>query len=172
MIGCTKLLCGTATVSDVIKHQAGEEVPSSLLQFSEINRPLVVWNTNNRCNLRCQHCYIEAKDEDYRNELSTDEAVYFIEDLARMRVPVLLFSGGEPLLRHDIIEPGKLAQQKGLRPVISTNGTLITPALAREIREAGFQYVGVSIDGLPTTHDQFRRKEGLLNRPYKELGLV
>ncbi len=160
MIGCTKLLCGTATVSDVIKHQAGEEVPSSLLQFSEINRPLVVWNTTNRCNLRCQHCYIEAKDEDYRNELSTDEAVYFIEDLARMRVPVLLFSGGEPLLRHDIIELGKLAQQKGLRPVISTNGTLITPALAREIREAGFQYVGVSIDGLPTTHDQFRRKEG------------
>ncbi|MGI6549008.1 MAG: radical SAM protein [Syntrophomonadales bacterium] len=160
MIGCTKLLCGTATVSEVIKHQAGTHVPASLLQFSEINRPLVVWNTTNRCNLRCQHCYIEAQDEYYRDELTTAEAECFIDDLAQMGVPVLLFSGGEPLLRHDIMQLGRLASQKGLRPVISTNGTLITKELATEIKDAGFQYVGISIDGLPATHDRFRRKEG------------
>lgn len=160
MIGCTKLLCGTATVSEVIKHQTGNHVPASLLQFSEINRPLVVWNTTNRCNLRCQHCYIEARDEFYRDELTTDEARRFIEDLGQMGVPVLLFSGGEPLLRRDIMELGRLAHQNGLRPVISTNGTLITKELAEEIKEAGFQYVGISIDGLPATHDRFRRKDG------------
>ena len=167
MIGCTKLLCGTATVSEVIKHQAGETVPASLLQFSEINRPLVVWNTTNRCNLRCQHCYIEARDEFYRDELTTDEAKRFIEDLAQMRVPVLLFSGGEPLLRPDIMELGRLACRSGLRPVISTNGTLINEDLAGEIKEAGFQYVGVSIDGLPATHDRFRRKEGAFDAAIK-----
>lgn len=167
MIGCTKLLCGTATVSEVIKHQAGDTVPAPLLQFSDINRPLVVWNTTNRCNLRCQHCYIEARDEFYRDELTTDQAKRFIEDLAQIKVPVLLFSGGEPLLRHDIMELGKLASQKGLRPVISTNGTLINDSLAREIKEAGFQYVGISIDGLPATHDRFRCKEGAFDEAIK-----
>jgi radical SAM protein with 4Fe4S-binding SPASM domain len=167
LIGCTKLLCGTATVSDVIKHRAGGAVPASLLQFSEINRPLVVWNATNRCNLRCQHCYIEAEDDFYRHELTTEEAKRFIEDLARMQVPVLLFSGGEPLLRPDIMELGRLAHRSGLRPVLSTNGTLITADVAKEIKEAGFQYVGISIDGLPATHDRFRRKEGAFEQAIK-----
>jgi len=144
----------------VIKHQARGEVPAGLLQFSENNRPLVVWNTTNRCNLRCQHCYIEAEDQSYRDELSTAEAVSFIEDLAQMKVPVLLFSGGEPLLRRDLMELGRLASSLGLRPVISSNGTLIDRETAEQIRDAGFQYVGISIDGLPPTHDRFRRKEG------------
>lgn len=92
MIGCTKLLCGTATVSEVIKHSGdqGQEVPPQLLQFSDIDRPLVVWNTTNRCNLRCKHCYIKAEDRQYRSELSTEEARKFILDLAGMKVPVLL----------------------------------------------------------------------------------
>lgn len=160
MIGCTKLLCGTATVSEVIKHQTAGEMPARLLQFSDSNRPLVVWNTTNRCNLRCQHCYIDAEDRSYKDELTTEQAVTFIEDLSRMQVPVLLFSGGEPLLRKEIFELGALASSKGLRPVISSNGTLIDMAAARKIKEAGFQYVGISLDGLPETHDRFRCKEG------------
>lgn len=160
MIGCTKLLCGTATVSEVIKHQKTGEIPSRLLQFSEINRPLVVWNTTNRCNLFCEHCYINADDRAVRDELTTEEARAFIEDLAEMRVPVLLFSGGEPLLRHDLMELGELAASKGLRTVISSNGTLIDRETAEKLRDAGFQYVGVSIDGLQETHDRFRRKKG------------
>lgn len=161
MIGCTKLLCGTATVSDVIKYSGKEAgVPPQLLQFSDINRPLVVWNTTNRCNLRCKHCYIDAEDREYKSELSTEEARKFILDLADMKVPVLLFSGGEPLVRKDIFDLGKMAFELGLRPVISTNGTLIDGQTARKIKDAGFQYVGVSIDGAPATHDKFRNKEG------------
>ena len=160
MIGCTKLLCGTATVSDVIKYSGQENLPPQLLQFSDSYRPLVVWNVTNRCNLRCQHCYINAEDHQYKNELSTEEAQVFIKDLAQMKAPVLLFSGGEPLIRKDIIELGQMAAEMGLRPVISSNGTLIDDELARKIRDAGFQYVGISIDGAPATHDKFRNRPG------------
>ena len=160
MIGCTKLLCGTATVSDVIKHSGGGDIPPELLQFSDINRPLVVWNTTNRCNLRCKHCYIEAEDRGYQNELSTEEAKNFIYDLGRMKAPVLLFSGGEPLIRKDLFELGALAVEQGLRPVISSNGTLIDDEVARKIKETGFQYVGISIDGGRKIHDEFRNLDG------------
>lgn len=167
MIGCTKLLCGTATVSEVIKHSGAGDVPPQLLQFSDLNRPLVVWNTTRRCNLRCIHCYIDAEDHDYQNELSTAEAERMIEDLAQMKAPVLLFSGGEPLLRKDLFHLGALAAEHGLRPVISSNGTLIDEAVAREIKQAGFQYVGISIDGMPETHDKFRNKAGAFEQAIK-----
>lgn len=160
MIGCTKLLCGTATVSEVIKHSNTGAIPPQLLQFSEINRPLVVWNTTNRCNLKCKHCYIEAEDRNYQMELTTEQAQEFIKDLAAMRVPVLLFSGGEPLLRQDLFELGSLAVEQGLRPVISSNGTLIDDEKAKKIKQTGFQYVGISIDGGRDTHDEFRNRRG------------
>ncbi len=160
MIGCTKLLCGTATVSDVIKYSGEGNIPPQLLQFSDVNRPLVVWNMTNRCNLRCKHCYIEAEDRSYQNELSTEEARNFIYDLGQMKAPVLLFSGGEPLIRKDLFELGALAVEQGLRPVISSNGTLIDDEAARKIRDAGFQYVGISIDGGRKTHDEFRNLDG------------
>ncbi len=167
MIGCTKLLCGTATVSEVIKYGDGLRTPAHLLQFSGINRPLVVWNMTNRCNLRCKHCYINAEDTDYSNELSTEEAVSLIKDLAAIKIPVLLFSGGEPLLRKDIFELGKLASDLGLRPVISSNGTLIDDEVAVKIREAGFQYVGISLDGSQATHDDFRNRQGAFEAAIK-----
>lgn len=161
MIGCTKLLCGTATVSEAIKyHRDSSQLPPQMLQFSSDDRPLVVWNMTNRCNLRCKHCYINAEDRDYRGELTTEQALAFIDDLAEMKAPVLLFSGGEPLLRKDIFQLGKYAAARGLRPVISSNGTLITPEVAKKIKEAGFQYVGISIDGAPATHDDFRAMPG------------
>ena len=94
MIGCTKLICGTATVSDALKYN-GTDIPSHLLQFSTLSKPVVVWNVNSRCNLNCKHCYIEAEDEKKMEELTTQEARQFIEDLGTLKVPVLLFSGGE-----------------------------------------------------------------------------
>jgi radical SAM protein with 4Fe4S-binding SPASM domain len=160
VIGCTKLLCGTATVSEAIKFNRTDNIPPQFLQFSDKNRPLVVWNTTNRCNLRCKHCYINAEDIDYSNELTHDEAREFIRDLAAMRAPVLLFSGGEPLLRKDLFELGRYAVDMGLRAVISSNGTLIDDEMAQKIKMAGFQYVGISIDGAPETHDDFRNKKG------------
>lgn len=152
MIGFTKLLCGTATVSDIL---AGSKEPG-MLQFNTLIAPIVVLSITNRCNLSCEHCYIEALDKKYKDELTTDEARGLIDDLSEMGVPVLLFSGGEPLIREDIFELGSYARERGIRIVISSNGTLITKELAVRIKETGFGYVGVSIDGLSRTHDRFR----------------
>ncbi len=161
MIGCTKLLCGTATISDIVKYgRSSRDLPPHMLQFSSDATPIVVWNMTNRCNLKCRHCYIEAEDRAYKGELTTAEARVFIDDLAAMKVPVLLFSGGEPLVREDLFELGAYAVAKGIRPVISTNGTLITPEAARKIKETGFQYVGISIDGNEEVHDFFRGRKG------------
>ncbi|MDR7866048.1 MAG: radical SAM protein [Sporomusaceae bacterium] len=161
MIGCTKLLCGTATISDIVKYgRSSRDLPPHMLQFSSDATPIVVWNMTNRCNLSCRHCYIEAEDRAYKGELTTAEAKIFIDDLAAMKVPVLLFSGGEPLIREDLFELGAYAVAKGIRPVISTNGTLITPEVARKIKETGFQYVGISIDGDEEVHDFFRGRKG------------
>jgi radical SAM protein with 4Fe4S-binding SPASM domain len=165
MIGCTKLLCGTATVSDAIKMRGTDgKVPARMLQFSGINRPLVVWNVTNRCNLRCKHCYISAENRKYSDELSTAEAEEFITDLAEMRVPVLLLSGGEPLIRQDIFHLSRFGTDRGLRVILSTNGTMITPEVAQSIKESGMQYAGVSLDGLKETHDEFRCMPGALDR--------
>ncbi len=161
MIGFTKLLCGRATVSHAIRQARGEETrEAAMLQFTTADRPLVVWNMGTACNLRCLHCYNESGEAGKVQELTTTEAEAFIDDLVQMQVPVLLFSGGEPLLRPDLFHLGTYAAGKGLRPVLSTNGTLITPEIAVKLREATFQYVGVSIDGAQGTHDRFRARQG------------
>ena len=165
MIGFTKLICGLATVAEAMRQDECEgETSPRLLQFSSHDRPLVVWNTTNRCNLRCIHCYITAEDRSYANELTNEEARTMIDDLAAMKVPVLLFSGGEPLLRRDLFELGAYATQKGIRAVISSNGTLVTPEAAQRIKEAGFRYVGISIDGAEKTHDRFRDMQGCFKK--------
>jgi len=160
MIGFTKLLCGQATVSEAIRQREAGRVDPHMLQFSAADRPLVVWNATYRCNLACAHCYIDAQDHDHTGEMTTDEARTMIDDLATIPVPVLLFSGGEPLMRADVLDLASYAADKGLRPVLSTNGTLIDAKMARRIKAAGLQYAGVSIDGLAETHDRFRRREG------------
>ncbi|MCL4459963.1 MAG: radical SAM protein [Chloroflexi bacterium] len=161
MIGITKLICGTATTGDVLRYgRRSAGMPSHLLQFSADKRPVVVWNATRRCNLHCIHCYADSHERDYPGELSTAEAEAFIRGLSEFGVPVLLFSGGEPLLRQDLFELGALASALGIRAVISTNGTLITKEVARQIKDAGFGYVGVSIDGIAENNDRFRGKRG------------
>ncbi|MDI6703900.1 MAG: radical SAM protein [bacterium] len=155
MIGFTNLLCGTSNESVRLNHQ-----------------PIVVWNITNRCNLKCKHCYIEADDIDYKDELTTNEGKELIDDLAELQVPVLLFSGGEPLIRKDIFELGYYANLKGIRSVISSNGTLINKQIARDIKQAGFQYVGISIDGLEETHDNFRGIKGSFNKSLEGLKIL
>ena len=159
MIGCTKLICGRATVSEAIKYREGE-IPSHLLQFSTNSRPIVVWNMNNRCNLNCKHCYVEAEDEKKEGELNTQEAKRFIQDLGKLKIPVLLFSGGEPLLREDVYELATWADKEGIRPILSTNGTLISQKVAKRLKTSGFKYIGISLDGLEEVHDDFRNRVG------------
>lgn len=120
----------------------------------------MVWNITSRCNLNCQHCYFLAQQTKNRQELSYKEAERFIADLSLLKVPVLLFSGGEPLLREDIFELAKFARGKRIRTALSTNGTLITQETAKRIKETGFSYVGISLDGEEKTNDWFRNKSG------------
>jgi radical SAM protein with 4Fe4S-binding SPASM domain len=162
MIGFTKLLCGVATIGEALNYgrESDAGTPAHLLQFTTADKPLVAWNTTRRCNLRCLHCYLDSEDKDYADELTTEQAKAMIDDLAEMGCPVLLFSGGEPFLRKDLFELGEYAIAKGIRAVISSNGTLIDDEKAKRVAEIGFSYVGISIDGARETHDHFRQKEG------------
>lgn len=161
MIGISKLYCGTVEASDPLRYgrQSGK-LPSHLLQFSEDKKPVVVWNVGQRCNLKCVHCYSHSLNREYTGELSTEEGMALIEDLARFGSPVILFSGGEPLLRKDLPDLARLATDRGMRAVISTNGTLITRDMARNLKKIGLSYVGVSLDGMEETNDRFRGVEG------------
>ncbi|MHC4598880.1 MAG: radical SAM protein, partial [Planctomycetota bacterium] len=126
MIGISKLYCGSVETSDVLRYGAhSKKLPSHLLQFSKDKKPVVVWNCTRRCNLKCVHCYAQAKDCAEAGELTTAEGEALIDDLASFGSPVLLFSGGEPLLRKDLFHLLARAVERGMRAVISTNGTLI-----------------------------------------------
>jgi 12,18-didecarboxysiroheme deacetylase len=161
MIGISKLYCGSVEPSDALRYgRRSKDLPSHLLQFSEDKKPVVVWNCTRRCNLRCVHCYSHSQDKHYEGEMTTDEGRRFIDDLAQFGAPVILFSGGEPLIRPDLTDLARHATQQGMRAVISTNGTLITREKATELKEVGLSYVGVSLDGLRETHDKFRGVQG------------
>jgi len=161
MIGISQLYAGTATSADPLRYgRHSGRLPAGLLRFSEDRKPVVVWNCSRRCNLRCVHCYADSENQRYEGELSTEEARTMIDDLAGFGVPVLLFSGGEPLMRKDMLQLAAYAGEKGIRPVISTNGTLITRQKADEIVAAGVAYVGISLDGIGETNDYFRGVSG------------
>ena len=126
--------------------------------------PVVIWNLIRRCNLTCKHCYAFSADHDYPGELSTSEVFGVMDDLKAFRVPALILSGGEPLLRPDIFEIAQRAKAMDFYVGLSTNGTLIDEPLARRIHDTGFDYVGISLDGIGTTHDKFRRLQGAFDR--------
>jgi 12,18-didecarboxysiroheme deacetylase len=161
MIGISKLYCGTVEPSDALRYgRESGRLPSHLLQFSKDKKPVVVWNMGRRCNLKCVHCYARSKDIEYKNELTTEQGKELIDDLAEFGAPVILFSGGEPLMRADLPELAQYARAKGMRAVISTNGTLIDKKKAKVLKEIGLSYVGVSLDGMRETNDKFRGAKG------------
>ncbi|MFN7106203.1 MAG: radical SAM protein, partial [Pyrobaculum sp.] len=139
------------------KGRFGVEKPSD---FSTPFRPIISWNITRRCNLRCVHCYIDAGVETVE-ELSTREALDVVDQMAEVGVPLILFTGGEPLARRDFFEIAQYAKDRGIKLVLSTNGTLITPEVAKWLKEVGFVYVGVSLDSVRKEfHDQFRGASG------------
>jgi len=123
-------------------------------------RPVVIWNLIRRCNLTCRHCYTTSADRDFAGELGTAEAEAVMEDLRAYGVRVLILSGGEPLMRPDLLALSRRAKALGFLTALSTNGTLIDGRLARELAAVGYDYVGISLDGLRARHDAFRRREG------------
>ncbi len=122
--------------------------------------PVVIWNLIRRCNLTCKHCYSISADRDFPGELATEEVFAVMDDLKAFGVPVLILSGGEPLLRPDIFDISRRAKDMGFYVGLSTNGTLIDDAAIGDVAAVGYDYVGVSIDGLRETHDRFRRLQG------------
>jgi len=133
--------------------------------------PVVIWNLVRRCNLTCKHCYSISADKDFPNELSTDQVFEVMQDLKQFRVPVLILSGGEPLLRPDIFDIAHHAKAMGFYTALSTNGTLIDESNIDKIAAVGFDYLGISIDGIRETHDKFRRKEGAFDASIRGLRL-
>lgn len=162
MISLTKLLIGKENYGDALRysHDSGQQSHGA----SKGAGPVVVWNSTRSCNLNCIHCYAKAVQGTNPDELSTEEAEAFIDDLADFNVPVLLFSGGEPLIKDDIFHLLDYTRLKGIRPVISTNGTLINPENAQIIKENGVGYVGVSLDGVGIKNDEFRRSRGAFKK--------
>ncbi len=122
--------------------------------------PVVIWNLIRRCNLTCKHCYSISADKDFPGELNTQQVFDVIDDLKAFKVPVLILSGGEPLMRPDIFDISKRAKAMGFYVGLSTNGTMITESNINAIADVGYDYVGISIDGVRETHDMFRRKLG------------
>jgi len=133
--------------------------------------PVVIWNLVRRCNLACMHCYSISADIDFPGELDTAEVLRVMDDLKACGVPALILSGGEPLLRKDIFQIAERAKALGFYTALSTNGTLIDAPLAQRIGDTGFDYVGISLDGLEATHDKFRRQAGAFGKSLAALRL-
>lgn len=128
-------------------------------------RPIVVWNLTRTCNLKCVHCYTDSEAKKYPDELTTEQAKAVLDDLADFKVPAVLFSGGEPLVRKDIFELAEHARSRGLHVVLSTNGTLIDKSIAERFVQVKFAYIGISLDSAtPQVHDEFRGVKGAFER--------
>ena len=165
MIIFSKALADQGTVWEALRaSETCQNLPPDLIRFSAQSKPVVMWNLTRRCNLACQHCYMDAEKE-ASEELSLEEGIHLVDDLAALKIPILIFTGGEPLLSRNFFAYAFHAREIGLRTVISTNGTLITPEVARLMAEAQIRYVGVSMDSItPQRHDSFRGVAGAWDR--------
>lgn len=164
MLNVTRLLCGTSTPGDALRYGEEATSPHHIRAPSAHFRPVVVWNVTRRCNLRCLHCYTSSNEHPARDELNHQEAQAVVDDLAAFKVPVILFSGGEPLIREDVFDLMAQSASLEVQPVLSTNGTLIDAAMTDRLREAGVTRVGISIDGLESTNDGFRQMQGAFQK--------
>ena len=148
MISISKLYCGGKAESDGLRYghsgqgpRVGAGAPPVSSAAAE-RRPVTVWNVTRTCNLHCIHCYTDSDARKYGGELNLDEGKALIRDLAGFQIPALLFSGGEPLTRPDLFDLVAHARSLGIRPTLSTNGTLISGETARRIKEAGLHIRG------------------------------
>ncbi|EHQ35691.1 radical SAM/SPASM domain-containing protein [Methanoplanus limicola] len=155
----TQCLHGRGTVSEMSRHLHGSRNQSSgrNIAFSGTDKPVIFWNVTNRCNLFCKHCYSSSGSDSGNEDLSNSQALSLIDDLSGMGIPLIIFTGGEPLLREDIFELAGYARSKGIATALSSNGTLITAKSAFDIKNSGIDYVGISLDGASAeTHNRFR----------------
>lgn len=172
MIDVSVLYAGLETPST--PHRYGRKITQidppehqrmAVAKSARERRPIVVWNLTRTCNLKCVHCYTDSAAMKYPDELSTEQAKAVLDDLADFKVPAVLFSGGEPLVRKDIFDLAQYARERLLHVVLSTNGTLIDRQAAERFVELKFAYIGISLDSAyPAIHDKFRGVEGAFER--------
>ena len=163
MISISRLLCDTVSPGDSLRY--GDKSSSSKGIISKRDAgPVVVWNCTRQCNLKCIHCYANADDGISSQKMDTAAGEVFIRDLADFGVPVILFSGGEPLLRKDLFHLAALARDYGIRIALSTNGTLIDQETAGRLSHSGFAEVGISLDGIGSNNDRFRGQKGAFEK--------
>ncbi|MDT7876778.1 MAG: radical SAM protein [Sulfolobaceae archaeon] len=164
MIPISVMVSGEGTVSFRIKGDYGKSKPSN---FSQVFRPVITWNMTYKCNLNCIHCYINASPN-APDGLTHEEAIRLIDEMAEIKIPLLIMSGGEPLMRKDFFELASYASSKGIKLALSTNGTLISEKVAQKLKEIGFVYVGISLDSYnPEFHDKFRGVKGAFDLAIK-----
>lgn len=179
MINITRLWTGDEQPADHLRygrHGHGASANTSTAAgctpvSSRARKPIVVWNITRTCNLRCIHCYADASSSRYSGELDWEQCSSVIDDLADYNVSALLFSGGEPMVHPRFMDLVEKATGKGLKITISTNGTRITPDIARRLKEAGTAYVGISLDGIGKIHDQFRGVKGSFDQAVRGFNL-
>ncbi len=145
--------------------------PTPIKPVRKPTGPVVIWNLIRRCNLTCKHCYTTSADIDFPGELTTSEIFSVMDDLKTFKVPVLILSGGEPLLHPDIFAISKRAKDMGFYVALSSNGTLINKQNIKQIAEIDYQYIGISLDGMEQTHDLFRKKQGSFAESVKGIKL-
>ncbi|ALJ39446.1 MULTISPECIES: heme d1 biosynthesis radical SAM protein NirJ [Azospirillum] len=133
--------------------------------------PVVIWNLVRRCNLSCLHCYSFSADHEFPGELTTEECLAVLDDLYVSGVRVLILSGGEPMMRPDLPRIAQRAKAMGFYVGLSTNGTLIDERRIGEVAEVGYDYVGISLDGVSETHDRFRRRKGAFEEALRGIRL-
>lgn len=143
MIPCTKIIKGQGPVHH--KQQTG---------------PLVVWNITDKCNLKCNHCYRNSGAANPESAVSNEKSIHLISEIKKLNPPMVILSGGEPLLRKNVFAIMEKCKEAGLKTGLSTNGTLIDEDMAKKIKEIGIDYVGISIDGREIFHDEFRGLKG------------
>ena len=160
MLNLTRLWAGVPTPGDNLRYGELPKAGGPSPQTQVHHRPVVVWNITRQCNLYCAHCYVAAGSQPAPLELDTQAAFQVVDQLVGYGIPVLLLSGGEPLVRPDILEVARYAATRGLRVSLSTNGTLLTPNVVSGLKEAGVAYIGASIDGPEAVNDKFRGSQG------------
>lgn len=164
MIPVSVMVTNNGTVSFQIKGEYTHKNPS---KFSNVFRPVITWNITSKCNLKCLHCYINASSNGEEG-LSLEESLNLVDQMSELKIPLLIMSGGEPLMRRDFFEIAEYASKKGLKLALSTNGTLITEKIAQKLKEIGFMYIGISLDSpYPEFHDKFRGVHGAFEMTIK-----
>jgi len=154
-------------------RHGGQPLPSSVIRHPSSDLRLVAWELTRKCNLNCVHCRAGADRGPYPGELDTEKCLEILAQIQKVGNPIVILTGGEPLLREDIFDLAREGTHMGLRMVMATNGTLLTPEIIARMKTSGIQRLSISIDGATAKqHDAFRQVPGAYERAMEGIALL